>query len=53
MSQSKEYKRGYTSAEEVIVKGQKAVDLLNQAKNSLTNDDFDKGWKQCCKDYLP
>lgn len=49
---TKEYKRGYDCAKEALSRDFKAITLLNEAKNSLTNDDFDKGWKKCCEDNL-
>ncbi len=47
-----EYDRGYKSAKEAIIKGNNALELLNQAKNSLTNDDWDKDWKKACEESL-
>lgn len=43
-----EYQRGYNSAKKLVNNGENIEELLNQARGSLTNDDFDKGFK----DYL-
>jgi len=50
---TKKYLRGYNSAKTLIIGYDKsAEDLLKQARASLTNDDFDKGWKDACKEHI-
>lgn len=50
---SKEFDRGYESAKDSIAKGDDSVEeLLADANNSLTDDDFDKGWKKACKENI-
>lgn len=48
----KEYTRGREAAKKGILKGEKPEVLLNQARGSLTNDAFDKGFKDFCKEKL-
>lgn len=40
------FAKGYNSATEAVKNGEDPVELLNQCRSSLTNDDFDKDWKQ-------
>lgn len=47
-----EYKKGYTSAKKSINNTSGAEKLLIKARNSLTMGDFDRGWKDACKEYL-
>lgn len=50
---SKEYERGYSSAIEMIKQKKfNPLTLLNEAKNDLTVDDFNKGWKDGCREHL-
>jgi len=48
----KEYERGYTKAQESIKSGADVDELLFQAETSLTNDQFDKGWKHACEHHI-
>ena len=52
MDKSKEFKRGYDAAKKAISKGEDVGTLLNQVRSSLTNDDFDKGFKEYLKEQL-
>lgn len=50
---SKEYERGYLSAKEKILQKKfNPLTLLNETKNDLDVDDFNKGWKDACKEHL-
>lgn len=49
---TKEFDRGYNLAKKEIQNGENPIVLLNQARSSLTYDDFDKGWKKACNESL-
>lgn len=49
---TKEFKRGHGCAKEAIAKGEDALELLNQARGSLTYDEFDRGWRQACEEQI-
>lgn len=49
---NKEYERGYLSARSEIDKGLNPTKLLNQVRSSLSNDKFDEGWRDACKEYI-
>lgn len=49
---SEDYKKGYFSAKSSINNENDVEEIINQARNSLTMDDFDRGWKDACKEYL-
>lgn len=53
MSKSTEYNRGWNSVKEsVIVEKFDVLEVLKECEDSVTNDDFDKGWKDFCESYI-
>ena len=38
--------RGYKNAKKAIKEGEDPFKLLDQARSSLTRDDYDEGWKK-------
>jgi hypothetical protein len=50
--ESKEFQRGYNLAKKAIQGGADPKELLNQSRSSLTIDDFDRGWKQACREGI-
>lgn len=52
MEGTKDYKRGHNSAKKAIKEGKDAETLLGEARSSLTYDDWDRGWRQACRNSM-
>ncbi len=50
--QSNQYRLGYIRATECIRNGSDADILINQSKNNPFPDEWDKGWKDACKNHI-
>ena len=50
--QSKEYLRVYNIVCKLIENGSDVTTLLKQCEESLTNDHFDKGWRDACLAHI-
>ena len=46
------WNKGYTDATDCLNRGEKPMELLNQARGDLMPDQYTKGWKQACEDAI-